>query len=264
MQIRRLEEIVGKKLFDRHSRRVVLTGEGERLLGYARRMLQLNEEAVSELCDGEMEGLVRVGAPDDYATRFLPTVLSRFSRLCPSVQVEVRCELSVDLLHILDRNEIDLALITRQPGVSGGSTVRREPLVWASAVGYDVHKTTPLPLALFPPGVCVFRDLALPLLDNANMKWRVAFSSPSVSGLQAAVLGGLAITVLAESTVLPDMQILGPEDGFPPLPEIEIALHRQPGELARPVIRLADFVSETLAVAGAGNNGHNAIRVVAS
>ncbi len=246
MQVKRLEEVAGSRLFDRSRRRVALSEDGEVLLGYARRMLSLNEAALTDLGQAAFEGRLRLGAADT-AAYFLAGILSRFARAYPRVQLEVRCDRSWHLLDALDGGGIDLALVTQQGAHGGGRVLRREPLVWASSRGQSVHEADPLPLAVFAQG-CAYRAAAMGALDGIGRRWRIAYSSTSVAGVQAAAMTGLAIGVLPQSTLLKGMRVLGPEDGVPPLPDYAITLHEPPGTRAPPAARLADDIAAQLAL----------------
>lgn len=253
MRIKRLEALTGRRLLRRNNRGVALTADGEALAVHARRMLGLNAAAVAALAASPPEGEVRLGTPADYAAAFLADVLPAFARAFPRVRVEVRCDLSAVLLDDLDRGRLDLALVTRRPGDARGTAAHREPLVWAGARGGIAHEREPLPLAVFPP-LCPFREVALAALATAGREARLAYVSPSVAGLQVAVASGFAVAALARSTVLPGMRVLAAEEGFPDLPDVEIALHRRPEARAEPVSRLAAFVEAALA-SGPGATG---------
>lgn len=134
MQMKRLEEdILQRQLFERDGRQVRLTAEGQVLLGYARRILKLHGEVFNTLRMPHMVGLVRIGTPDDYAMRFLPTILSSFAQAYPLVQVEVHCDSSKQLML---RQDLDLTIVTREPGNEVGQLLRQERLVWAAAEGF--------------------------------------------------------------------------------------------------------------------------------
>ena len=246
MQVKRLEEVAGNRLFERSKRKVTLSEEGEVLLGYARRMLSLNQEALSDLGRTSVEGTVRLGSSDT-AAYFLPGILARFAGAYPRVQMELRCDRSWHVLDALDAGELDLALVTQQGERTGGQSVRREPLAWASARGHAVHQADPLPLALFAQG-CAYRNRAMAALDAVGRRWRMAYSSTSVTGVQAAVLSGLAVAVLAQSTLLKGMRVLGAEEGLPPLGDYELTLHRSVIDSSLPAARLADDIAAQLAV----------------
>lgn len=249
LQLKRLEEIVGKRLLERHSRKVILTNDGEILLGYARQILEITDEAQSRMSEPEIEGVVRVGIPEDFANRHLPGILARFTRAHPKVQLQVRCDLSVSLLEGLSRNEFDLVLVKREPQSDSGVLVWREPLVWAAAAEFDAPRHDPLPLIVFPRG-CIYRDLALRTLDELKRKWWLAFISPSLAGLQAALLAGLGVTVLAKSALPPGHRILGPEEGFPDLSATELALHYATSGPSKAAILLSEHITESIDAGG--------------
>mgnify|MGYP000947186852 CR=1 FL=1 len=228
MQVRRLEEILDRALFQRDGRGVQLSPDGEALLGYARRLLKLHDEALAALTRPDLSGLVRIGTPDDYVDRFLPEILSRFARAFPRVQVEVLCEPSVNLRRLLAEERLDLALITCTPGAETGEVLRREPVVWATAERHLAHENEPLPLALFQPG-CSFREWALAALSEQGRSYRIAYTSASISGVLAAVTAGLAVTVLCRSVLPAGVRPLGVEEGFSVLPYASITLHRGSG-----------------------------------
>ncbi len=222
-QIRRLEEQVGLSLLDRNSRSVLLTDDGERLLGYARRLLALNDEAHAALSGRPAAEMVRLGVPEDYAVERLPRLLADFARQNRRVRLDVRCDLSVRLRADIETGDLDLALVKQEPGHPGAHTAWREPLCWVGPADEDLHREDPLPLVLFPQG-CVYRNRAVHELDRAGRAWRVAYSSPNDAGVRAAVSGGLGISVLPHSALPPSARFLGVEDGLPALPETELAL----------------------------------------
>jgi DNA-binding transcriptional LysR family regulator len=222
MQIRRLEENLDVKLFA-NSRRADLTREGERLLTHARRIVSLNDETIARTFGADVTGYVRIGTPDDYAASMLPMVLRRLASTHPQVEVEVQCSLSVDLIKAVDRQQLDLAIITRPPQLERGVTVRREPLQWVASSA-DLSLRRPLPMALFSRG-CLFRDRVRSVLDDAGLPWRRAYQSVSLSSLLAAVSEGLAIAVFARTSVPAGLTILNAQHGMPPLGDVDIAVY---------------------------------------
>ncbi|MGQ9368546.1 LysR substrate-binding domain-containing protein [Azospirillum sp. ST 5-10] len=223
-QVRRLEESLGLVLLDRGTRSVALTDDGERVLTYARRLLTLNDEAHAALKgDGAAVEVVRLGVPEDYAVDRLPRLLSAFARRNRTIRLDVCCDISVRLRAGFEAGELDLALLKQEPGRPGATAVWREPLCWVAAAADPPHRADPLPLVLFPLG-CVYRHRAVHELEAAGRAWRVAYSSPNLSGVQAAVLAGLGVGVLARSSVPAAARVLGPADGLPALPDSEVAL----------------------------------------
>lgn len=240
MQIRRLEEATGKRLFDRGTRHVRATPAGESLLGHARRMLRLEEEAWAALVEPDLSGRVRLGIPDDYAYALLPPVLSRFAASHPKVEVELICEQSTLLDGRLAEGSVDLAVVTRGLGRIG-ELLRREPLVWFAAADHDAHRLDPLPVALYEPG-CVARDVTLRALDADQRPYRVAYSSPSLVGLMAVVQAGLAVAVVVECSLPAGFRVLGERDELPPLQPLEAALAWGAGPRSPAAARLADHI----------------------
>ena len=226
MQMRRLEERVGKPLFARDGRASRLSDEGERLLPFARRIMKLQAETVAAFVDSAGTGTVRLGTPDDYAA-FLPEILGRFAASWPLAELTVTCDPTPMLVQALQRDEIDIAIITHVPSRDRQTPiiVRREPLFFVTSERHNVHEETPLPLAL-GSAHCCWRRTALECLAEIGRENRVAFSSWSAGAVSAAVLAGLAVSVLPHSAVKPGMRILGPGDGFPNLPHAEIGVLR--------------------------------------
>lgn len=243
MQMKRLEETVGKPLLERDRKQTRLTREGEALVQYARRILNLHDEALAAVSQPEIAGLVKIGTPDDYAAGFLPQVLSDFAETHPNVEVEMRCEVSAKISRAFEKGEVDVALLTAGPWLKGGEIIRREPVVWATSVRHMVHERDPLPLAVFEPG-CLFRESALAAFDKSQRAYRIAYSSESYAGLVTASLAGLAVTAMARSSVPAGLRELSPDEGFPMLPSVEIALLRSPLGRSPVADRLADHIAQ--------------------
>ncbi len=232
MQVRRLEEIVGRPLFSRKGRSATLTPDGEILMRHARQILKLQEEALSALEQPELKGTVRLGIPDDYVS-FLPPVFTRFSRTYPKVRMEIMCHQSSEIHELMRKEDLDIALVTGGCGrpTTVGTTVRMEPLVWIASAQKHVEKENPLPLAMFTDQFYVHRE-AVKMLEQAGQSCRVAYSSPSMAGLVAAVHSGLAVALVARISMPEDVRILGPDDGFPIMPPVPLELHHHPGAAA--------------------------------
>ncbi|BAU88867.1 LysR family transcriptional regulator [Methylorubrum populi] len=248
-QIQRLERALAKPLFQSDRRNLTLTREGEMLLGYARTLLGLNDEIRGRFEAPDITGRVRLGVPDLYAAFLLPSVLSGFSRAYPQVEIELRCSRSVNLHAALQHEDIDIALMTRQPELGKGPVVREEPLVWVAAREYAVAPEGALPLALLPAG-SVYRQYALDALGQIGRSWSVAAVSDSIAGLQAAVYAGLAVSAFPLCALGPNVRRLGRAEGLPELPNLEIVLQRKPSGIAAAAEHLAEYM-----VAGIGNVG---------
>jgi len=246
LQIKRLEERLGVRLLDRSPRHVALTAEGELILDHARRILRLNDELVARVREPELSGLVRLGAPEDFATSRLQSVLARFARSHQRVALEVTCELTLEVLARFRAGELDLALIKREPsGAPEGLRVWREPLVWVGAGRHAAAGEGALPLVV-SPRPCVYRKRATDALDAAGRAWRVAYTCGSLAGNHAAVRAGLGVTVLPKDMVPADLAVLEEDAaGLPVLRDTEIALV-EASALSAPAARLRDYIVREL------------------
>lgn len=226
LQVKRLEEGIGCRLLDRTPRALRMTAEGDLLLGYARRILALGDEALARLAEPTVSGVVRLGTPEDFATTHLSAVLAQFARAHPTVSLEVTTDLTLNLLDRFRAGEFDLVLIKREPvGPSEGVRVWREALVWACApaLGEAFAREEAVPLVV-SPHPCVYRRRATRALDRQGKGWRIAYTSTSLAGAQAAVRAGLGVAVLPKDMVSPDFLVLDEAAGAPDLSDTEIAL----------------------------------------
>lgn len=246
LQLRRLEEKLGVSLFTRDPRRVVLTDEGEALLPQARQLLRLNDEILAGLRGDDLAGEVRLGAPEDFATQYLPEVLGAFARAHPHVALSVTCDLTLRLLDGLRDGDFDLVLVKREPlGPDLGVRVWREPLVWVAADPGVMEAGGRAPLIL-APAPCVYRKRAIAALESQGIGWRSAYISPSLAGQHAALRAGLGVTVLPRDMAPADLMVLGEESGLPELADAEIALMRPRGAIPVAAERLAEHVLHAL------------------
>jgi DNA-binding transcriptional LysR family regulator len=251
MQMKRLEERVGRAIFARDGRASKLTDEGERLLDYARRIVKLNMEAMASLSNAALTGRVRLGVPDDYADRYLPEIMARFSRTHSNVELTVVCDPSNDLADRIDTGDLDLAIVTDCDSMSRETEIiRREQLLWVGSARHSAHLEDPLPLALGRQ-TCNWRHEAIAALQAVGRPFRILYTSSNSAAVSAAVMSGLAISVLAESGLRPGMRVLGPSDGFPALSPCRIGILRNRHEpstladaLANHIIQGLDNISE--------------------
>ncbi len=239
MQMRKLEERLGRPIFVRDGRASKLTEDGERLLDYARKIVKLNVDAMAAFSDPKLSGRVRLGVPDDYADRYLPEIMARFSLAYPAVELTVTCAQSTDLLTHIDANDIDLAIVTNCETMRPNEIFRREQLYWVGSNRHVAHEEERLPLALGRP-TCAWRRTAIDALDSIGRPYRVLYSSGNSGAIAAAVLSGLAISVFPESGIRMGMRLLSSADRFPELPSCEIGLLRNPHEVSP----LADALAE--------------------
>ena len=241
MQMKRLEEdVMQRPLFQREGRQLSLTAEGQLLLSYARRILKLHAELMNRMREPHMVGTVRIGTPDDYVMRFMQGILVRFADCYPLVQVELHCEPSFQLLQ---RQDLDLTIVTREPGTEIGQLLRQEHLVWAQARGSNLHTQSTLPLAMFN-SQCFCRSWACNGLEAKARDYRIAYTSPSLSAIMAAVSAGLAITAQLQSLITDDLEIIGEAQGLPNMPMASIVLLRNSGTQSQVTETLAEQIIE--------------------
>jgi DNA-binding transcriptional LysR family regulator len=251
-QIKRLEERLGVALFHRTTVSVDLSMAGEGLLGYARRILLMNDEAIDHVRGHRIHGSVRLGVMDDYGTLLVPGILARFAAGHPLVHVHMETGLTGTMVDRLGE-AFDLVIAMHPAGAPAespagpgeGIFLRREQPVWATGASHPVLDISPLPLALYPSG-CLFRKWAMAALDAAKIPWRLAFVSHSLAAVEAVAAQGLAVTVVKRGTFPARLRPLSERDGMPPLPAAEIRLHRAPG-LSPAAALLADHLVASLA-----------------
>jgi DNA-binding transcriptional LysR family regulator len=248
MQMKRLEEQLGRPLFSKDGRGVRFTADGDRLVEYARRIVAISDEAVSAFMRPDITGTIRFGTPDDYAEYFLPEILARFSRTHPLVTVDVECVSSITLRERIAHGELDLAIISTGPTAPEGEIVRSEPLVWATSTRHNTHLFDLLPIAVANAGCC-WRQLTEESLTRIKRKFRVAYTSPNSAAINAAVLQGLAVGAMPEMCLRPGMRVLSEDEGFPSLGHFQIGMIRKSGRAVPAVEALARHVKEGLATA---------------
>ncbi len=198
MQIKRLEEVLELDLLDRTSRKVSLTASGEKLLGYARRMLELNDEVFARLTEATHQGEVVLGVPHDLVYPAIPQIMQRFSKDFPKMRVQLISAFTRTLKAQFARGECDIILTTEDDVETGGETLAVVPLVWIGAPGGQAWRQRPLRLA--HESICIFRQAVQATLDDAGIRWEMAVESDSPRAAEATVSADLAVhTVLAGS-----------------------------------------------------------------
>lgn len=246
LQIKRLEDAIGHRVFVRDRREPRLTAEGELLLTYARRLLAIADEARVRLLEPDVAGVVRLGTPEDFASLHLPDVLSRFTRAHPQVTLEAQCDFTANLLDGFGKGLYDLVLVKRDPqGPLDGQSVWREPLVWVGAERLQLDAGDPVPLVVHPTPD-IHRRRAIASLDAAGRAWRVVYTSPSLAGIQAAVRAGLGVTVLPKEMVATGLSVVSAEAALPGLEDTEILLLKAAGPLSKAAEMLAEHIVRSL------------------
>lgn len=239
MQIKRLENEIGKPLFERIGKSVKLTEEGSLLIGYARRIVREHDNAVMALSKPALKGVIRFGSPEYYTTGVLPKLLARFTASYPNVLVEMRCENSEAIKNAVEEGELDIGLCSQI--YEGGQVIYHDPLVWIANPGFLFKADTAIPLAVFEKD-CIFRIWALKTLEAAGIDYRIVYVSHSVSGILDAVRSGLAIAPIEKSKIPPDLLAVGLEMGLPVLPISTVVLHKSKATLSEAVNCFADHL----------------------
>ena len=221
--IRRLEEEVGRRLFIRDTHSVVPTGDGEAMDGFARAVLETNERARRYFASSELRGRVRFGASEDFVTSRLPDILAEFVRMHPQVDLTLTVGVSASLYQMLDAGDLDLVLCKRRTGDDRGWLVWRDQLAWIGSPNTRVDPAQPVPLILYTPP-SITRTVALTTLERVNRSWRIVCSSGSLSGLRAAALAGLGVTVHARGLMPEGLAEMPPVSRLPDLGDVEFVV----------------------------------------
>ena len=245
MQLKKLESAIGHRLLLRDARQLALTHEGQTLLGYARRMLDLQAEAQAALREDEICGVVKLGVPDDYASKYLTPVLKRFAPRHGGVEIQLDCEQSTSLIPRVARGDLDLALVSRDHA-RRGTLLFHEPMVWVGSPQFEVWRRDPLPIAVYEEA-SLGRRSALNALALQGRPYKIVYNSSSLAGQIAAVESGLAVAVLTQCSAPPHLQLLGADHGLGPLEPMEVAVYRsQASKGNKAVDSLQRMLVETL------------------
>ncbi len=245
MQLKKLEAALGCQLLLRGPRQHQLTPQGQLLLGYARRMLDVHGQAQAAFHGEELTGRIRLGVPDDYAARYLTPVLRRFAPHHGAVEIELICEQSTALIPRVERGDLDLALVSRDHP-RHGTLLFHEPMVWVGADSFQLWRRDPLPIAVYEDASLARRS-AIHSLALQGRRYKVVYNSSSLAGQIAAVESGLAVAVLTQCSAPAHLRILGRDEGLGPLEPMEVAVYRsRASHGAKAVDSLHDLLIKTL------------------
>jgi len=222
IQIKRLETVLGRPVFERHGRGVALTDAGRQLLPVARDVTERLDGALREISSDGLRGKLRLGLPEDGRTR-LARIVGAFARSHPMVELEVTSTISTAFPDALARGKLDLAVYEVETPAENEEVLLEERTCWAATPHRDFGAMNPLPVALFDHA-CWWRDVALASLEQANRPYRIVFSSQSVAGVQAAIEAGIAVGLLGASSVDGNMTILAEDFGLGPTPASKLVL----------------------------------------
>ena len=249
MQLKKLEDALGRRLLERDARKLQLTPEGQTLLGYARRILDLHAEAQVVLKGEELTGRGRIGVPDDYAAKYLTPVLKRFAPRHSGVEIELDCEQSTSLIPRVASGDLDLALVSRDHSPRG-TLLFHEPMVWVGSAQFELWRRDPLPIAVYED-TSLARRSAINSLAQQGRRYKVVYNSSSLAGQIAAVESGLAVAVLTQCSAPGHLQILGREQGLGPLEPMEVAVYRsRDSRGSKAVDSLQSLLIKTLRLSG--------------
>lgn len=223
MQLKRLEELLRLDLLDRSGRTIALTPSGEQLLGYARRMVALNDEVIGRLTDQAFEGEVVLGVPHDVVYPVIPQVLQRFNTSFPRVNVNLVTSNTRDLKAGFAKGTYDLILTTETGAGEGGETIHEMPLRWVGAPNGSAWRQRPLRLGFCR--ACIFRAVSTAALDQAGIEWDMAVDSESDRTVEATISADLAVGVLLEGTIPAHQEAIDHVGSLPELPIQHINLY---------------------------------------
>ncbi|PVZ84073.1 LysR family transcriptional regulator [Serratia sp. S1B] len=247
MHLKKLEHAIGYKLLVRGSRHSDLTPEGQKLLGYTRRILDLHAETQAAFHGQELIGQVKLGVPDDYAAKYLTPVLKNFAAKFGGVEIELNCEQSTALIPRIESNDLDLALISRDHQARG-TLLFHEPMVWVGSSQFELWKRDPLPIAVYE-STSLAKKSVINSLALQGKRYKVVYNSSSLAGQIAAVESGLAIAVFTQCSVPAHFEILGKEQGLGPLEPMEVAVYRsKESQGSKAVDYLYDLLVKTLRI----------------
>lgn len=246
MQMKRLEEVVDQPLFEKQGRRAVLTSQGQNLLLYARRIVNLQDEALATFRSPDIHGEVRLGVCDDYVMRLMPPILAGFADQFPQVHIRLDSQSSPQLIAATAQGDLDFSLVNIVKSDIEHEKLVSEPLVWVTSARHLCHEQRPLPIAI--ESACLWGTWAKQSLDQHGLHYRIAYTTFSFAGISAIVDAGLAVSVMSRNSVPANLRIIGECEGLPALPMTTIGLVRKTAALTPAAQRLVDTVRQQFAV----------------
>jgi DNA-binding transcriptional LysR family regulator len=252
LKIKRLEDLLQKRLFLRTTKPLELSPEGEVVLGYASRLLDLNLELFQRLAKPRETGLLRLGIVQHFGYHFLPVWLSEFKKDWPGARLVTDMGTTADLLRGLEEERFDLVIAaagyskvaqSKMTSMLQEQYLQKEPLIWVQAERSKIDATKdPLPLITFGP-LCRFRPIAVEALRKAGRSWEIVYDSPSISSVQMAVEADLGLSILSPFWLVPGIDIAGKKARLPALPTSHLALYSRKSPPQPSVQRLASFLA---------------------
>ncbi|MFE9448485.1 LysR substrate-binding domain-containing protein [Streptomyces sp. NPDC006739] len=245
--VRRLEDATGRQLFSRDTHSVELTEDGEAMLGFARRILEVHEQASAFFTGTRLRGRLRFGASEDFVLTRLPEILEAFRHDHPEVDLELTVELSGTLHEQLAAGKLDLVLAKRRARDRRGELVWRDDLVWIGAERLRLDADRPVPLIVYPPPG-ITRALALEALERAGREWRVVCTSGSLNGLVAAARAGLGVMAHSRGVIPPGLFRVADRAALPELGTVDFVLLH--AERRAPAQEAADALAAAILAGG--------------
>lgn len=244
-QLKRLEDLFGTALFERHHKRLSLKPSGERLMAHAQRLIALNDEVWGTMSAPAYEGEVRLGVPHDIVGPYLPPILKRFDKAWPRVRVSLECKTTPQLLELLRQGQVDLALTTEQRCRAGGETLLQDDLVWTGSRNGAAHLRDPLPLSL-GDGTCEFRPSIVAAMRASGRDWRPVCEISNMEALFASIEADLAIGAFLRGTIPHYLQVVE-DDRLPSMPKFLINMYLPPARQTEIAVELARHIRHEFA-----------------
>jgi DNA-binding transcriptional LysR family regulator len=241
LQLKRLEENVGKPLFNRGPRGVTLTEGGNQLLPYARRIVGLMDETTAAMRRKPLDGLVRIGIPEEYGHTVLPRALAAFAESHPSVDVTVLCGYTAQQMAALENDALDLAVVFDWSAQVHGEVLFVDPTVWVTSDAHRLHERNPIPIGVYGRSNWC-REFAIRSLEQHSLPYRIAYTCDTSGGLKIAVTAGLGIAPLSRSNIPADCRELTVDDGFPPIDSSRVVLRRNAHHSSPAVESMAELI----------------------
>ena len=247
LQIKKLEEMVGEKLFSRENNRLGLTQAGSKLLGYGEKIIALNDQAMAEFGRPQVSGHIKLGIPSEFSTTLMPKIIRRFTQTYPEISLEVHCALSKDLLSEPLRSQFDLILSLQDtPEPTQDGYIITDQLVWVGSQRFVNSIPAKLPI-IAAPAPCIYRKRAAGVLTNNKRAWQIVYTIGDLNGIQTAINEELGITVLARSSVPSGLHVLPFSIDLPELGHIGVCLVNPQKVSSQAISLLADtIVSEVM------------------
>ncbi len=242
-QVKRLEEVFGTELFERHHKRLVLKPNGERLMAHAQRMIALNDEVWGAMSAPAYEGEVRLGVPHDIVGTYLPPILRRFDKAWPRVRVSLKCTTTPNLLELLRQGSIDLTLTTEERCGRNGETLIEDQLVWIGAINGLAHRRNPLPVSIGDEK-CEFRGSVLKALAGAGLDWRPVCEVSSMEPLLASMEADLAVGPMLRRSTPDYLQVIDKDARLPRLPVFLVNMYLPPARQSEVAVELARHIRQ--------------------